>query len=96
MKTATAITFVVGHYYEDAIKDRSNDRTPHPRSEYGDPHFIDDYASAYSDCETFKSKFHDLAISTGYEKYRGILALTVRQVFGAIKPRSLAVRILQI
>ena len=32
-----------------------------------------------------ESKLHDLAISTGYRKYRNILALTVRQVFGSIE-----------
>lgn len=90
VKTATAITFVIGHYHLDAINYRSNDRTPYFRSEYGDPvsavvHFIDNYASAYSDCGTFESKLHNLAISTGYGKYRDILALTVRRVFGAIE-----------
>ena len=63
---ATVITFVIEHCYEDAINYKSNDRTAYFRSEYGDPfsavvHFIDDYASAYSDCGTFESKFHDLA-----------------------------------
>lgn len=90
VKTATAITFVIGHYHGDAINYKSNDRTPYFRSEYGNPvsavdHFIDNYASAYSDCGTFKSKLHNLAISTGCGKYRNILALTVRQVFGAIE-----------
>jgi len=89
VKTATVITFVIGHHHEDAINYRSNDRASYFRSEYGDPvsavvHFIDDYASAYLDCGTFESKLHDLAISTGGEKYRDILALTVRRVFGAI------------
>jgi len=90
VKTATAITFVIGHYHGDAINYKSNDRTPYFRSKYGNlvsavVHFIDNYASTYSDCGTFKSKLHNLAISAGCGKYRGILALTIRQVFGAIE-----------
>ena len=90
VKTATAITFVIGHYHGGAFNYKSNDQTPHFRPEYGNPvsavvHFIDNYASACPDCGTFESKLHDLAISTSCGKYRNILALTVRQGFGAIE-----------
>lgn len=37
VKTATAITFMIGHYHGDAINYKSNDQTPHFRPEYGNP-----------------------------------------------------------
>ncbi|KAF2498472.1 glutaminase [Lophium mytilinum] len=88
--SAACVTFAIGHYHEDAINYLGAHRTPYFRSVYPNSvsaliHFLDDHSSARADSLAFENKLHDLAIDAGGEKYRDILALTVRQVFGAIE-----------
>lgn len=86
----SSVTFAIGHYHEDGINFLGAHRTPFFRSKYPDcvsalVHFLDDHSSARSDSLAFERKLHDLAVDAGGEKYGATLALTIRQVFGAIE-----------
>ena len=83
------VRFAVGVVREDAVNYLGSSESHFYRSQYPDipsavDHFFDDYEAAAKESETLDLSIETTATSLGGSNYSDILALSTRQVFGAI------------
>ncbi|KAJ5894924.1 hypothetical protein N7495_006615 [Penicillium taxi] len=91
-KTAasSAVTFAIGHVREESINFLGTTQTGYYRATYADTvdavsHFLDDYSAANTESTAFDKLIQKTGLSSYGSNYSDILALTVRQVYGAIE-----------
>ena len=87
--SGSTVTFAVGHVREAAINYLGNPQAHYYRNQYPDTasavsHFLDDYEDAYNEAQSLDSQIQSTGTSVAGGKYADILALSVRQIFGAI------------
>lgn len=86
---ATTVRFASGVVREAAVNYLGEAQTHYYRSEYSDigstvVHFFDDYETAASEADTLDSTIQMTATTLAGQNYTDILALSTRQVMGAI------------
>lgn len=89
VSTEQSVTFAVGYTREQEVNYLGNARTGYYRATYPDPvsavsHFLDDYVAAASESQSIDVTLENRAIDAAGTNYSDILALTTRQVWGAI------------
>ncbi|CZR64017.1 related to glutaminase [Phialocephala subalpina] len=83
----SSVTFAVGYVREAAINYLGSARTGYYRASYPDAgtavsHFLDDYASAYTESLVSDAALEQKAVATAGSNYSDILLLTTRQAYG--------------
>ncbi|KAI1615217.1 hypothetical protein EDD37DRAFT_511796 [Exophiala viscosa] len=85
----TSVTFAIGHHRVESINYVGQVRTGYYRATYPDVasalvHFLDDYDDAYAEAAEMDSDIVDKAANIS-QHYADIIALSVRQSFGAVE-----------
>jgi hypothetical protein len=89
VKHASSVTFAIGHHRVESINYLGQVRTGYYRAEYPDiasalVYFLDDYGDAYEEAAKLDTAITEKALNISQE-YADILALSVRQSFGAVE-----------
>ncbi|KAK4940693.1 hypothetical protein LTR10_019203 [Elasticomyces elasticus] len=89
IQESKSVTFAIGHHRVECINYMGQVRTGHYRATYPDVasalvHFLDDYDDAYAEAAEMDSNITDKAASIS-QYYADIVALSVRQSFGAVE-----------
>ncbi|KAI9657961.1 MAG: hypothetical protein M1821_002618 [Bathelium mastoideum] len=89
VSSGTTVRFAVGYVREAAINYFGEAQTHYYRSQYPDipsavNQFFDDYEAAYNESQSLDAEVQNTGTSVAGSKYADILALSVRQIFGAI------------
>ena len=87
--SGTTVRLAIGYVREAAINYLGEPQTHYYRSQYPDTasavnHFLDDYEDAYQEGQGLDSQIQNTGTSVAGSKYADILALSLRQIFGAI------------
>ncbi|KAI9711265.1 MAG: hypothetical protein M1820_002252 [Bogoriella megaspora] len=89
VSSTTSVQFAVGYVRNETINYRGTAQTHYYRAQFKDSasavqHFLQDYDDAYSEAQDLDNQVQTTATSIAGSKYADILALSVRQIFGAI------------
>ncbi|KAL9094102.1 MAG: hypothetical protein Q9165_003517 [Trypethelium subeluteriae] len=87
--SGTTVRVAIGYVREAAINYLGNAQTHYYRSQFPDTtsavnQFFNDYEDAYNEAKSLDSQVQTTGTSVAGSKYADILALSVRQIFGAI------------
>ncbi len=88
VSTASSVTFALGYERQQAINYLGNARTGYYRGTAaarvcGVCYFLDDYAAANAESQTFDAQLENIASALAGTNYSDILTLSARQAYGA-------------